>query len=459
MNEVTTIDMPGAALAVIPASQVSTIIAADPNDILGKLAAKVKAHKPDVSTKRGRDEIRSLAAEIASNKSSLIKIGKGLTEEWRQSTKAVNAECNVLEERMDALKEQVRAPLTAFENAEKNRVAGHEAALTEIENWSVFPGEWTSEQIANHYERCKGHAHNTRIWQEFDAKAQHYLAGSLNALDRMYARKLKEEADAAELERLRLADADRQRQETVRLAAERDRQIAVEAAETARKAAEAEAHRLAAEERTRVERERQEAAETLRRTEAAKVEAERVAAQVEAREEIKRQEGHRDALATMRKLATALTPPDSMPVIRAKIAQLDDVFNRQWDEFAGEAASLLAECEMTLDQQMREAQALADQAEAARINAQIQAQEAAAAEATRLEQERVAAKAAADKADADRRAENVAHRRRINGESLTGIVAAMAEHDAITPGNAEDIAKSIIKAVAKGEVKHMTITY
>ena len=47
MNELTPIDMPGTALAVIPASQVSTIIAADPNDILGKLAAKVAAHKPD----------------------------------------------------------------------------------------------------------------------------------------------------------------------------------------------------------------------------------------------------------------------------------------------------------------------------------------------------------------------------------------------------------------------------
>lgn len=49
-------------LAVIPATALPTILAADKDDILGKLAAKVAAFKPDISTAKGRDEIR-LAAE------------------------------------------------------------------------------------------------------------------------------------------------------------------------------------------------------------------------------------------------------------------------------------------------------------------------------------------------------------------------------------------------------------
>lgn len=124
-------DDTGTALAVIRTA-LPTILAADQNDILGKLAAKVQAHKPDISTAKGRDAIRSLSAEVASSKVTLVKLGKSLTEDWRAKTKAVNAECNMIEERMDALKEQVRKPLTDFENAEKARVSGHERALEEL---------------------------------------------------------------------------------------------------------------------------------------------------------------------------------------------------------------------------------------------------------------------------------------------------------------------------------------
>ena len=34
----------------------------------------------------------------------LIRLGKSLTKGWREQTKAVNAECRVIEERMDALR-------------------------------------------------------------------------------------------------------------------------------------------------------------------------------------------------------------------------------------------------------------------------------------------------------------------------------------------------------------------
>lgn len=130
------------ALAVIPASAISVIVGADESDILGRLAQRVAAHKPDISTPKGRKEIASLAAEVASSKMGLIRLGKSLTEDWRKSTAAVNAECKVIEDRMDALKAQVRAPLTAFEEAEKARVNGHEQALARIQEPAEF-SRWT----------------------------------------------------------------------------------------------------------------------------------------------------------------------------------------------------------------------------------------------------------------------------------------------------------------------------
>jgi hypothetical protein len=193
---------------------------------------------------------------------------------------------------------------------------------------------------------------------------------------------------------------------------------------------------------------------------AAQAKAEQTAVEVARREEAKRIHEHREAILVMRKLATPLTPPDPLPVIRAKIGQLRDVFeNRLWDEFAEESAWTFADSTAALDGQMREAQAAEDQLQAGRVEAQRQAQAAAAAEATRAEQERVAAQARADKADAERRAANVAHRKRINNEVMADIVTGMSPHDAFAPGNAEDIAKAIVVALAKGEVRHCRIGY
>ncbi|MBL8999402.1 MAG: hypothetical protein JNL44_19280, partial [Gemmatimonadetes bacterium] len=155
-------------LAILPRS-VSVIIAADKNDLLGKLAEKIEAFEPDVSTVQGRKAIASLAAEVASTKMDLIRLGKGLTEGWRKSTAAVNAECKIIEERMDQMKVQVRAPLTAFEDAEKARVAGHETALAAIEALGQFDGNPTADEITQRIALLNDLP--DRDWQEFNDRA------------------------------------------------------------------------------------------------------------------------------------------------------------------------------------------------------------------------------------------------------------------------------------------------
>lgn len=234
------------ALTVIPATALPTILAADKDDILGKLAAKVATFKPDISTAKGRDEMRSLAYEIAKAKTSLVKIGKGLTEGWRTSTKAVNTECNTIEERMDELRDKVRGPLTAWENAEKERVAAHEIAITEIETWAFIPDGSTADQIAAHIEATSHHEHLGRNWQEFADRAKAATARASDAMHCAHALAVKAEAEAAELARLREAEAKREaeRQEQERI--DREARIAAEAAEKATRDAEAKAAEEAA---------------------------------------------------------------------------------------------------------------------------------------------------------------------------------------------------------------------
>lgn len=253
-------------LAILPHS-VSVIIAADKDDLLGKLAEKIKAFEPDISTTNGRKAIASLAAEVASTKMSLIRLGKGLTEGWRKSTAAVNAECKIIEERMDKMKAQVRAPLTEFENAEKARIGAHEAALAAIEELCRFDHGPTADEIGIRIKALKNLP--TRDWQEFcDRAVKAYEAAECRLLD-MRDDAAQREAEAADAARILAEENERQRQAAIQEQREREERIAAKAAERARLEAErhAEMERQAAAKREQDARER-----------AAKAEADRQAA-------------------------------------------------------------------------------------------------------------------------------------------------------------------------------------
>lgn len=47
--------------------------------IIARIEAEVRSHVPDVTTKRGRDAIASLAYKVARSKTTLDEAGKSLT--------------------------------------------------------------------------------------------------------------------------------------------------------------------------------------------------------------------------------------------------------------------------------------------------------------------------------------------------------------------------------------------
>jgi hypothetical protein len=276
----TTIDAPG-ALAVIPASAISTIVSADQNDILGKLGEKIAAFRPDVSSIKGRKEIASIAAEVASSKMDLIRLGKSMTEGWRKQTAAVNAECKIIEERMDELKVQVRAPLTAFEEIEKARIAVHERHLKAMSDlFDCLPPDAPPSHIKQSLD-CLEDYEESVDWQEFVQRASDIHAATRFRLTNMLTAALARDEAARLAEQRRLEEAEAARVAAEKAQRERDARIAAEAAEAARVAAEARAAEAAAMERQRFEQERLDA-EEARRIEADRArQAEERAAQAE----------------------------------------------------------------------------------------------------------------------------------------------------------------------------------
>ena len=248
--------------------------------LLDKIEREVRAVRTDISTPAGRDQVRSLAYKVARSKTALDAMGKGLTDEWRARTDAVNAERRAIRDRLDALAEQVRKPLTEWEDAEKARVAGHERALAEMVEAPGYGATETAAELELRLSYLRSYP--ARDWREFAQRAADTLAAEIERTERLLAAARKREAEAAELARLRAEEAERARQEAARLQAEREARIAAEAAERAQRQAEeraAHAARAAAEqaeaERRAAEKQRREAEERAARAEAAAAEAER----------------------------------------------------------------------------------------------------------------------------------------------------------------------------------------
>lgn len=228
--------------------------------LISRIESEVRSHVPDVSTKRGRDAIASLAYKVARSKTALDDAGKALTEEQRRQINVVDAARRAMRERLDALKDEARKPLDAWEAAEKDRVDTIKARLQRLRD--ATPTEETPDAFTALIVRVEATAIDD-TWQEFVAEAA-------KAKDTTLARL----RDAADLIRLRAEAAAR---------AEADRIAAEEEAEAQRKADE---ERLAAERAAQIEREKAEAAErAAREAEArAKAEAERQAKEAADRE-------------------------------------------------------------------------------------------------------------------------------------------------------------------------------
>ncbi|HID8840442.1 TPA: hypothetical protein ACXIV0_000932 [Klebsiella variicola] len=207
---------------------------------------------PDVTTKKGRDAIASMAHKVARSKTYIDNAGKDLVAELKALPKQIDESRRVVRERLDALKDEVRRPLTEWED-EQERIKAEEA-MNALHVEALAMNEELDRQLAARIE------------------SDHEMALLMNdAFDRELAEKK--------------ADAERQRiareEEFKRQAEEKAKREAAEQAQREIDAAAAR-EREAILAKERAEREQREAAERAEREKQAAVEAERRKAQEEA---------------------------------------------------------------------------------------------------------------------------------------------------------------------------------
>ena len=80
----------------------------------------------DLSKAKNRDAIKSLAYKVTQSKTYIDKAGKAVVDELKELPKKVDASRKQCRDELDALSEEIRQPVTAWEDAEKARVAAEE---------------------------------------------------------------------------------------------------------------------------------------------------------------------------------------------------------------------------------------------------------------------------------------------------------------------------------------------
>ncbi|MEG8778917.1 hypothetical protein U4Q85_03235 [Klebsiella pneumoniae] len=229
---------------------------------------------PDVTTKKGRDAIASMAHKVARSKTYIDNAGKDLVAELKALPKQIDESRRVARERLDALKDEVRRPLTEWE-AEQARIAAEKAAEEErmrIEAEQKAALEALRKQV----------------------EVDHEMALLMNdAFDREQADKAAEAerqriAHEEEIKRMAAAAAARE----VEQRAQREREEAAHREAVLKAQAEqAERDRIAAEQKA--EADKQAAVEAVRRK--AQEEADRIRREAEQREQARLAEEKRKA--------------------------------------------------------------------------------------------------------------------------------------------------------------------
>lgn len=237
--------------------------------IIEAIEKEARSLVPDVSTRKGRDAIASMAHKVARSKTYIDNAGKDLVAELKALPKQIDESRRIVRERLEALKDEVRRPLTEWE-AEQERIKA-EQAMNAMHAEALVMNENIDLQRAIQFEA--DHEMALLMNKDFDREREEQRRQAEQA-QRERDERLKQEA--AEQAR---RDAEAMHKAEIEAAARRE-------AEEKARAELAERQRVEAEQRAA--REKQEAEARAEREKAAAVEAERRKAQEEA-ERIRRE--------------------------------------------------------------------------------------------------------------------------------------------------------------------------
>ena len=208
--------------------------------LYGIIEAKAKGLVADPTTKEGVSQIKSAARQLASVRVKVDNLGKQVVAELKKLPGVIDDNRKAFREKMEALQEEIRRPVTEIEE--------RKAKIDEFKEIHLRLASADSATLQGEIERLKTLEFSEETWKESTADAIRTVEAEVNALASLKAAAEKREEEARELEELR-----KKQEEADRII--REQKIKEEAARRAKEEAEAKA----AAEKARMEREKEEA--------------------------------------------------------------------------------------------------------------------------------------------------------------------------------------------------------
>lgn len=420
MSDAEVLEPSTAIMTVEPGTDIVEAVAKQPGIVLldrEKFSAwyeKLKADAPtdvDISTNKGRDALRSFAARVRSEKAAIDKERLRLTADWRDMVSQANDAGKEIREQLDALAEEVRRPLTEWEQAEQKRADTVEATISGFKSQRFVEMSETAESIRTRGTSIYLTELDADVFQDRLDEAQREKDETVAHLKSALDRAEKAEAEAAELEKLRREKAEQEA-----------------AAQAKRDAEEAEARRVE-QEKLAEQAKADAAAEAQRKIEAAAEQARRDAEE--------KAENDRKAVEAKRDYA------------RQIIEHIKQVGLGMIGGQPQPYGILLHE----LDKKIVINDEMGDlQEEVRAVRDATRAQLEAAMERSRIKQEQE------DQAEQDRLADEEKRKREANQAHRTKIMSA-AKEAIISCGADEETAKKIVLAIKAAEIPHVRIEF
>lgn len=277
------------------------------DDLLARIRTEAVTLVPNVKTVAGRKEIASVAYKVSRSKTAIDDAGKALVADLKKQTGDIDSARKKARDTLDALRDEVRKPLTDWEEEqariERERAEAEERARAEAEAARLA-------EIARKEEEIRAREEAVRAAEEAERQR---VAAEQAERDRV-EREARLQAEAAENAKRAAAAAVERAEREAREATERAAREAAEAEQRAKDAA-ARAEREKAEAVAAAERRAQEEADRAERQRQAQAEAQRLEDEARAADVEHRRQINRAAVAAL--TALGISDDDAATVITA----------------------------------------------------------------------------------------------------------------------------------------------